>query len=107
MRLANDDSTLMTRLWALALLSVLLAAVAPALSEPRFSFETTPCCLPKDVRPTAYRLDLKLNLEKLASADGKEDVEAKRKWISKRLGRRTRSLSTPSTSRSGTLRLMG
>jgi aminopeptidase N len=58
-----------------ALLPAMLGAAIPVRAEPRFSFETTPCCLPKDIRPLAYRLDLKPDLEKLASADGKEDVE--------------------------------
>src|SRR5262249_37561986 len=53
--------------------SAVLALAARANAESPFSFAATPCCLPKDVRPIAYRLDLKPDLGKLASPDGKEE----------------------------------
>ena len=65
----------MARLRLLAVLTVAAAIATPTYAEPRFSFEATPCCLPKDVRPLTYRLDIKPDLDKLAAANGKEDVE--------------------------------
>jgi hypothetical protein len=43
------------------LVSLLLLSIAVPLlqAEPLFSFENTPCCLPKTVRPITYTMNLK------------------------------------------------
>src|SRR5262249_53057879 len=50
-----------------ASLLVSVAAVLPARTEGSFDFETNPGKLPKDVVPTAYRIELAPNFDDLVS----------------------------------------
>ena len=59
---------------ALSALVGVLAAAHPAAAEKRFDFLTTPGKLPKDVRPAAYRIDLKMDVDRL-SFSGREEVD--------------------------------
>ncbi|MEA2936525.1 MAG: hypothetical protein QOC56_29 [Alphaproteobacteria bacterium] len=58
----------------LAIFVAALAVAGSADAEPRFSFEATPGRLSKDVRPLAYRIDLVPDLDRLAVANGKDEV---------------------------------
>ena len=57
-----------------AILALALFVAGPAGAEPRFSFDTTPGKLPKDVQPLAYRIDLVTDLDALTFT-GKEEVD--------------------------------
>jgi aminopeptidase N len=61
------------RLLILSLLMPFSALLAQA--ELLFSFESTPCCLPKTVRPLAYRVNLKPDVSNLTQADHNGDIE--------------------------------
>jgi len=51
-----------------------LAATQPAAAEQKFDFATTPGKLPKEVRPSAYRIDIKTDLDALTFT-GHEEVD--------------------------------
>ncbi len=54
--------------------AALSGATTQILAEKPFSFSSTPGKLPKDVRPIAYRIDLRTDLDKLTFT-GSEDVD--------------------------------
>ena len=67
------------RVLAIGLLLSATLTAGPALAQSSLAFDKIPGKLPKDVVPTAYRLDLKPDLEKLTLSGGEEiDVEVAR-----------------------------
>jgi aminopeptidase N len=59
------------------LISVLLTPFMALLvqAEPMFSFDDTPCCLPKTMRPISYTVDIRPDVYNLSHTDHKGDIE--------------------------------
>jgi aminopeptidase N len=59
----------------LSLLAIVIATPSSARAESARALEAASGLLPRNVKPLAYRLNLKPNFERIATADDKEDID--------------------------------